>query len=111
MKKNCGVTKFAGFFPYEMVKRNEIYAMKLRLRENLCFELKIQFKNHSIYVVKLPPFPPGTGIQNFGDGGPGDGYFFSHPGVRNSSFGQPFLINSVIRQVSKSRINDFDASK
>ena len=36
-----------------MVKRNEIYAMKLRLRENLCFELKIQFKNHSIYENDL----------------------------------------------------------
>ena len=44
-----------------MVKRNKIYAMKLKLRENLFFELKIQFKNHSIYVVKLPLFPPGTG--------------------------------------------------
>ena len=71
---------------YEIVIRNKIYAMKLRLWENLRFEIKIQFKNHSIYVVKLPPFPPGmgTGGQNFGDGGPGDGYFFSHPGVRNS---------------------------
>ena len=41
------------------------------------FGLKIQFKNHSIYVVKLPPFPPGTGtgVENFGDGGPGDGGF------------------------------------
>ena len=48
--------------------------MKLKLRENLFFELKIQFKNHSIYVVNLPPFPPGmgTGVQYFGDGGPGD---------------------------------------
>ena len=82
-----------------MVKRNKIYAMKLKLRENLFFELKIQFKNHSIYVVKLPPFPPGmgtgvniletgdpgTGDTFFGmDGGSGDGYFFSHPGVENS---------------------------
>ena len=66
---------FLVFFPYEMVKILEIYAMKLRLRENLCFELKIQFKNHSIYVVKLPPFPPGTGVQNLVDGGPGDGGF------------------------------------
>ena len=82
-----------------MVKRNKIYAMKLKLRENLFFELKIQFKNHSIYVVKLPPFPPGmgtgvniletgdpgTGIHFFGmDRGSGDGYFFSDPGVENS---------------------------
>ena len=36
--------------------------MKLRLRENLFFKLKIELKNHSIYVVKLYPFPPGTGI-------------------------------------------------
>ena len=51
--------------------------MKLKLRENLFFELKIQFKNHSIYVVKLHPFSPGDGDggQNFGDGGPGDGGF------------------------------------
>ena len=65
-----------------MVKRNEIHAMKLKLRENLFFELKIQFKNHSIYVVKFPPFPPGMhpdgdGCQHFRDGGSGDGgYIF-----------------------------------
>ena len=67
-----------------MVKRNKIYAMKLKLRENLFFELKIQFKNHSIYVVKLPPFPPetGTGIQNFGDEGTRGPVFFLSPGGR-----------------------------
>ena len=36
-----------------MVNRNEIHAMKLKLRENLFFELKIQFKNHTNYVVKF----------------------------------------------------------
>ena len=35
--------------------------MKLRLRENLFFELKIQLKNYSIYVVKLSHFPPACG--------------------------------------------------
>ena len=51
--------------------------MKFRLREKLCFEFKKHFKNHSIYLVNLPPFPPGTGmgVQYFGDGGPGDGGF------------------------------------
>ena len=60
-----------------MVKRNEIHAMKLKLRENLFFELKIQFKNHSIYVVKLPPFPPGmgTGVKILETGDPGTGIF------------------------------------
>ena len=56
-----------------MVKRNKIYAMKLKLRENLFFELKIQFKNHSIYVVKLPQFPPGMGVKILETGDPGTG--------------------------------------
>ena len=64
--------------------------MKLRLRENLCFELKIQFKNHSIYVVKLPPFPPGagTGVQTFGDKDPGTGdlNFWCRWGTRGRVF-------------------------
>ena len=60
-----------------MVKRNKIYAMKLKLRENLFFELKIQFKNHSIYVVKLPPFPPGMGTGDF---------FLKPPGITGVLF-------------------------
>ena len=73
-----------------MVKRNKIYAMKLKLRENLFFELKIQFKNHSIYVVKLPPFPLGTGtevnILETGDPGTGDTFFWHGRGIRGRVF-------------------------
>ena len=73
-----------------MVKRNEIHAMKLKLRENLFFELKIQFKNHSIYVVKLPPFPPGMGtgvkILETGDPGTGDLIFWCGRGTRGRVF-------------------------
>ena len=60
-----------------MVKRNKIYAMNLRLRENSFFELKIHLKNHSIYVVKLPPFPPetGMGVNILETGDPGTGIF------------------------------------
>ena len=73
-----------------MVKRNEIHAMKLKLRENLFFELKIQIKNHLNYVVKLPPFPPGMGtgvkILETGDTGTGDLTFYCGWGTRGRVF-------------------------
>ena len=53
--------------------------MKLRLRENLFFELKIQFKKSFNLCSKIAPVSPGDrdGGQHFRDGGPGDGgYIF-----------------------------------
>ena len=53
--------------------------MKLRLRENLFFELKIQFKKSFNLCSKIAPVSPGDGdgCQHFRDGGSGDGgYIF-----------------------------------
>ena len=66
-------------FSYEMIQRNEIYAMKPRLREILFFELKIQLK---ICVGKFLPFPPGKGVNilETADSGTGDTFFLAWNG-------------------------------